>query len=58
MGMVFQEPMSALNPVQTIGAQVAEALRLDPKTARQRPKTGRPWAGLAGARTRALPLSA
>ena len=32
MGMVFQEPMSALNPVQTIGAQVAEALRLDPKT--------------------------
>ena len=32
MGMVFQEPMSALNPVQTIVAQVAEALRLDPKT--------------------------
>ena len=25
MGMVFQEPMSALNPVQTVGAQVAEA---------------------------------
>ncbi|PUB17026.1 ABC transporter ATP-binding protein [Yoonia sediminilitoris] len=26
MGMVFQEPMTALNPVQTIGAQVAETL--------------------------------
>jgi peptide/nickel transport system ATP-binding protein len=27
-GMVFQEPMSALNPVQTIGRQVAEAVRV------------------------------
>ncbi|WP_299048925.1 dipeptide ABC transporter ATP-binding protein [uncultured Tateyamaria sp.] len=27
-GMVFQEPMTALNPVQTIGAQVAETVRL------------------------------
>ncbi len=27
IGMVFQEPMSALNPVMTIGAQVAETLR-------------------------------
>ncbi|MEJ6396495.1 ABC transporter ATP-binding protein [Yoonia sp. 208BN28-4] len=26
MGMVFQEPMTALNPVQTIGDQVAEAI--------------------------------
>ncbi|WP_439154489.1 ABC transporter ATP-binding protein [Yoonia sp.] len=26
MGMVFQEPMTALNPVQTIGAQVAETI--------------------------------
>ena len=26
IGMVFQEPMTALNPVQTIGAQVAETL--------------------------------
>ena len=28
IGMVFQEPMTALNPVQTIGAQVAETVRI------------------------------
>lgn len=28
VGMVFQEPMTALNPVQTIGAQVGETVRL------------------------------
>jgi len=28
LAMVFQEPMTSLNPVQTIGAQIAEAVRL------------------------------
>ncbi|WP_299733568.1 ABC transporter ATP-binding protein [uncultured Tateyamaria sp.] len=28
LGMVFQEPMTALNPVQTIGAQIGESVRL------------------------------
>lgn len=28
IGMIFQEPMTALNPVQTIGEQVAETLRV------------------------------
>ncbi len=40
IGMVFQEPMSALNPVQTIGAQIAEVLhchqRLSRRAARAR----------------------
>ena len=44
VGMIFQEPMTSLNPVFTIGAQVAEAVRL------HRPVTR------AAARARALEL--
>ena len=40
VGMIFQEPMSSLNPVHTIGRQVAEVLMLHqglrPNAARQR----------------------
>ncbi|WP_127904021.1 ABC transporter ATP-binding protein [Solirhodobacter olei] len=28
IGMIFQEPMSSLNPVKTVGAQIGEAFRL------------------------------
>ena len=34
MAMIFQEPQTSLNPVLTIGAQIAEAVR-DPPGARQ-----------------------
>jgi len=32
IGMVFQEPLTALNPVQTIGAQIAEMYRIHERT--------------------------
>ena len=28
VSMIFQEPMTSLNPVQTVGSQVVEAIRL------------------------------
>lgn len=34
IGMIFQEPMTALNPVQTIGQQVAETLVIHGKASR------------------------
>ncbi|MEM9011324.1 MAG: dipeptide ABC transporter ATP-binding protein [Pseudomonadota bacterium] len=34
IGMIFQEPMTALNPVQTIGAQVMETVRIHTNASR------------------------
>jgi peptide/nickel transport system ATP-binding protein len=39
MGMVFQEPMTALNPVQTIGAQVAETILIHEKVSKAAART-------------------
>ena len=36
IGMIFQEPMTALNPVQTIGYQIAETLMLHKKMEKAR----------------------
>ena len=40
VGMIFQEPMTSLNPLHTVGRQIAETLRLHqgmtPKAARAR----------------------
>ncbi len=56
IGMVFQEPMTALNPVKSIGEQIAEGIRLhagvDRATAAERARTTLEQVGLE-----AMPLT-
>lgn len=39
MSMVFQEPMTALNPVETVGAQISEVLKIHGERSAARRKT-------------------
>jgi ABC-type dipeptide/oligopeptide/nickel transport system ATPase component len=41
MSMIFQEPMSALNPVMRVGAQIAEGPIIHQGLSRKRPPGGR-----------------
>ena len=56
IAMVFQEPMTSLNPVFTIGKQVVEAVRLHRGMSHRRPggKRPRPWPGWASRRLHRL----
>ncbi len=35
ISMIFQEPMSSLNPIYTVGSQIVEAIRVHRKVSRK-----------------------
>ena len=58
IAMIFQEPMTSLNPVLTIGSQIAEVLLLHEQISRQQARdkgdrhaAARPHPGAGAART-------
>ena len=42
ISMIFQEPMTSLNPVHTVGAQIVESLRCT-RACRAKPRIGGRW---------------